>query len=266
MNAVSYPEPIAPQPATPSVARLPAPPRFPIRIVAAYGVVALLVAAIAAYLLWPRPSSPRAELFVTGAAEQVVTALLHGDRSTLERITAVEIPETLMSGGSYVRSTAAVSVLDTDGGWEVVVAADHLVAVPGGFGDPRTEHFLVVFQDRPTGPVVVSLPALVPTPESPPVRAAAWPEPPADEATDAIGGYLAWLLAGEAGAFEGAPVTPAPFVDTLIVGMQRVERDGGLEVLVAVEGVRADGTVLPLHYALRLEPGETGWDVSRPGN
>lgn len=267
MNAVTYPEPAADAPAPSHVASLPQPARSKQGLYAAFGVVAMLIGAIATYALWPRPAAPpRAQLWLTGTAEQVVTAFLHGDRPTLERLVAAEVPESLQAGNSYVRSAWAVSSLETEHGWQVVVAADHFTAVPGGFGDPRIEHFQVAFQDRPTGPVALGLPSMVPAPEAPTLRAAPWPIPPADEMTVAIERYLSWLLAGGPGTPSDTPVTPPPFTEIVVVGMQRTEVDGGFDVLVAVEGTRSDGTTLPLHYPLRLVSGEGGWVVSRPGS
>jgi len=266
MNAVTYPEPAAEPTAPTHVTSLPQPARSRAGLAAAFAVVAVLVAAVAAYVLWPRPVPPQAEVLVTGTAEQVVAAFLHGDTATLERLVAIEIPDTLTAGQSYVRSAAAVSVLERDQGWDVIVAADHLAAVPGGFGNARIEHFLVVFEDRPTGAVVMNLPAMVPAPDAPTVTAAAWPSPPADDITESVWSYLEWLLTGTAGVFPGRAMTPPPFTDIDLVGMQRTEQLDTISVLVAIEGTRPDGSRLPLHYALRAEPVDGGWLVSLPGS
>lgn len=265
MNAVTFPEPLAEAPAA-AVTPLPEPSRSRRGLAAAFGVVAVLIAATVGYLVWPDTTSATPELLVTGTAEQVVTAHLHGDRAALGALVAVEIPESLATGHYYVRSATAISVQKTDTGWDVVVAADRLRAVPGGFGDPRIEHFLVVFHDRPTGAVVVALPALVPAPDPPSVRAAAWPAPPSDEMTAAVDHYVRWLLIGDDGPFDGTPVSPPPFTAVAITGMQRSEQADGVNVLVAVEAIRPDGSVMPLHYALDLEAAESGWKVSRTGS
>lgn len=266
MNAVTYPE-AAPGPAVSTpVTPLPQPARSKLGLSAAFGVVALLVAGVAAYLLWPQATTPAPDLLVTGTAEQVVTAFLHGDRPTLERLVAFEIPDSLGEGQSYVRSAMAVSVLDGGDTWEVTVAADHLVAVPGGFGDPRTEYFLVVFADRPTGAVATALPRIVAAPDPPTVKAASWPDPPADDVTRAVETYLRWLLAGSSGVFDGTPVAPPPFADIDLVGMQRTVVEDGIDVMVAVDGVRSDGSVLPLHYSLHAAESEQGWSISPSGN
>lgn len=265
MNAVTHPKPATEAAAPNPVVTLPQPAPSGRGLYAAFGVVALLLAGITTYLFWPDPSVPRAELLLTGAAEQVVTAYLHGDSSTLESMVAVEIPE-LERDRAFVRSVTAVSVKEHQSGWDVVVAADHLVRVPGGFGDPRIEHFVVVFHDRPTGAVAVGLPGIVAAPPAPTVRAASWPPPPPDDITAAVDQYLARLLTGQPGPVLDPPVSPPPFSQLLIVGMQRTDRNGGLDVIVALDGHRPDGTIQPLHYALRLESADTGWMVSRSGS
>ncbi len=265
MKAISYPDPLSDPPPAP-VRSLPQPRRGGSGLAWAVSVLAALVVGLVTYLIWPEAVPVRAETLLAGTAEQIVVAHLHGDVDALSRTVAVELPSGVEPGLHYVRAAGAVSVTESEHHTVVVVAVDRLLAVPGGYGDPRVEHFAVTFLHRPTGPIVAGLPALVPAPDPPSVLAAALPSPVDDELSRLVVEYLDWLLAAGDGSFQGPPVDPAPFASVALTGLHRQPRGGGFDLTANVIGHRPDGASLPMTYLLEALEGESGWEISRRGS
>lgn len=267
MRAVSYPDPIAEPTPDHRVTTLPQPvARSPRSIVAVVAVLVVLGAGTSAVLLWPSRPAHQPDVSLTGLAEQVVVAYLHGDRTVLEATVASELPADLPADQYYVRSAAARSVTPFPDGWAVVVAVDRLAAVPGGFGDPRVRYYAVTLLHRPTGPLVAGLPAMVPAPAPPAVRAGPLPAPIDDDVSATVRSYLEWLLVGAQGPFDGRPVSPPPFDEVELTGLRSTDTDEGLAVTVTVEAVRSNGAVQPMQYHLLLVGTERSWDVSLAGS
>ncbi len=264
MSAVTYPDPLN-EPQSPPIVSLPTAKPGRRRLAMTITTLCIVVLGAVSYLLWPSGSTTTTEPIVTGMAEQTVTAWLHGNTAVLRSLVAAELPP-LNSTDHYVRSASSVSVSTSTDGWRVVVAVDVLQAVPGGFGDPRLDHYEVTILDRPTGPMIAGLPALVPAPAAPALVASPLPEPADDPLASEATAYLAWLLTGVDGAYEGSPIVPAPYDAIDVTGMQRTEDGGVWTVAVAVTGTRADGTRQPMHYFLDADETDGGWSVSLRGS
>lgn len=258
MDAVTYPEPLVTHSAVESlsdshVTPLPEPDSHRRRLVGGALVTIAILAALAAAVAWWPSSLPNQPEQLVGIAEQVVIAHLHGDVSTLERLVAIELPETIEDGQFFVRSASAVAVRPIDDGWVVTVAAEALEAVEGGFGRPRTQHYEVVFNDRPTGPTVGALPGLVAAPPGPALRAAR-PAPAPDDALSAAAHQF--LVSG--------PL--ADFSSVELIGMTRTTSSDGFILLVEVRAARPDAAPLVFHYSLAARESDVGWQVGGRGN
>lgn len=187
--------------------------------------------------------------------------------------------------GRYVPRTAAVAErMVGPGYWAVTVAADVLVAVPGGYQQAGTSYYRIGVLAGPKGLVATSLPALVPPPApgglprpaAPPLAA------PTDDATTAtVQAFFDAYLAGHGSpqattvpASAVQPITPAPFTtDTVLaIGLGAAgslppspgahgPRAGGRLASVEVAALDPGGRKELLDYALSLTDRQGRWEV-----
>lgn len=142
-------------PPTPRAALVPRPTRRSLAVVAG-GLAILAVAVIGLSMAQPASDDPipvqPVAVGVGGFSEMFVATYLgqagEGTESVLDPFLTGPVRLSGLSPGRlYVQNVSAVDVRQTPTGWSVVVAAQVLRRIEGGYGDPAIQHYRVEVQD-----------------------------------------------------------------------------------------------------------------------
>lgn len=158
----------------------------------------------------------------------------------------------------YVANSSTIAEVTEDDTTRATVAVHLLGRIDGGFEDLGIRFFEVGYRTDP-GIAIVFGPAAVPGPA---FTSDVEDRPPATgPLATAVTSYLDWLLTGEAGPYDGRPVTPPPYASVELVGMSS-QQDGW--VAVTVEATDAAGRTVALDYLLRARLADGTWTVASP--
>lgn len=225
----------------------------------------------------PPPASP---VTATGWAQLYVSAWLaagEGDEAQLRSFFPGAPALTgVRSGGLWAPRTEAVAATETSPGyWSVTVAAEVMVAEPGGWKPAGTRHYLVAVAAAGPALVATALPAQVAAPPlaRPPklaFQALGSRVPP--ELKDSVERFVAAYAAGD-GELERyvtprsplRPVRPAPFAKTEVESVAvdgPVATDRPVRVLATVRATDPAGRVAFLSYPLALASRDGRWEIT----
>jgi hypothetical protein len=215
-----------------------------------------------------------------GFAAQFVTVYLDasaGQEDSLRPFYRGAVDLSAVPAGRYVSHAAAVASQPlAPGYWAVTVAADLLVAVPGGYRDEGTSYYQVGLFRSPSGLVATGLPSLVAAPAAgtpPALELPAPSSPPAGPVGAVLTAFLQGFLtpqgraanAGAAGSVR--PPSPPPFaavtVTAVTIGPAAAKARAPTTRLARVRVEAADGAgqCQLLDYTLRLADRPDGWQV-----
>jgi hypothetical protein len=195
--------------------------------------------------------------------------LIAGDVPPLDGVTP---------GGFYVVDAVTVDVEDLGGGyWSATVACDLMASIDEQYGPVGVRHYSVgvATGQGGTGPVLVSLPALVPAPpaaEPPELVASSFEAPdPDDPQVSTIREFLGALLLGEgaigrytAPGVRIAAISPPPFASLEITEAAIADPEADeTAARVTIHALDEHGLAQRLHYALDLQEREGRWEIAR---
>lgn len=211
----------------------------------------------------PRAAPAVAPNAAAGFAEMYVAAFLEagaGQEATLRAYYpgALDLHGVVPSG-RYASHTATVATSEPSPGyWAVTVAAEVLVAAPGGYQRAGTHYYRVGVASASGALVATSLPAEVPAPVPaplPPLAPASLAIPPGDAVKVAVQRFFDAYLAGNGIPGAGvSPVTPAPYASVAVVAMAAgpAGASGSRTVRAEVAATDAGGLRVVLDYWFRL--------------
>ena len=208
---------------------------------------------------------------VGGFAELYVAAFLSGTpNATDDFLPAAPSTEAMTPAAHYATRTAALDITEVDDRyWAVVVAADVLTFIDGGYQPSGLQYFQIGVVDDGGRLVATTLPARV---SAPPPRQGAprflqqATETPSDAQAALVGDFLETLLIGSrdinryvSPASGITAISPAPYV-AISVGSLGLYGDG--VVIATLDAQEADGAIVAMQYVVRITDSGSGLVVS----